>query len=156
MKKQVATTINLVDARKDALEQAKNGSIRPHGKLWGMDVFSWNNPDMTACVSTIHAFPFPVLLIGQENIIHELLSQDETIKSNVHAFFIWEMHEVTKSTSLNLTDGHASFVVDTTELLLEALTKNKLQRGVVLHLADGKDASFYQNEFQRLLLIQQT
>jgi len=58
----------LIDARKDALKQINHGCIRAHGKLWGMDVFSWGNPEFELVASMIDSFPFPVIWVGNKDI----------------------------------------------------------------------------------------
>lgn len=77
----------LLDARKDALANAELTSIRPHGKLWGMDVFSWYKPNIHVLTNTIHAFPFPVIWVGNSEDIKVALNEDSTLKSNINAAF---------------------------------------------------------------------
>ncbi len=73
----------LLQARRDALEQLKFGSMRSHGKLWGMDVFSWPNPEMDLLATTIHSFPFPVIWIGAAKGMLECLDRHPEIGVNL-------------------------------------------------------------------------
>lgn len=71
----------LLQARAEALQQAERQALRPLGKLWGMDVFSWYNPSVYELSSTIQAFPFPVYWLGTAQMIQEMAGVDpETLR----------------------------------------------------------------------------
>jgi len=59
----------LLDARKAALHEQIHGKIRAHGKLWGMDVFSWANPSGDSVATTIESFPYPVIWIVNQDLL---------------------------------------------------------------------------------------
>ena len=63
----------LLEARQEGLRNAENSSIRPHGKLWEMDVFSWYKPNIHVLANTIHAFPFPVIWVANSSDIIEAI-----------------------------------------------------------------------------------
>jgi hypothetical protein len=67
---------SLLQAREEALRSAEMRSLRPLGKLWGMDVFSWYAPSVYEVSATIGAFPFPVLWLGNEALVNELAQVD--------------------------------------------------------------------------------
>lgn len=49
-------------ARKAGLEEVNtNYALCPHGKVAGMDVFSWVNPDIDALNATIASMPYKVI-----------------------------------------------------------------------------------------------
>lgn len=66
----------LLQARSEALKNAELNSLRPLGKLWGMDVFSWYNPSVYELSATVQTFPFPVFLLGTEKLVKELATVD--------------------------------------------------------------------------------
>ncbi len=39
-------------------------SLRSHGKLFGMDAFSWHNPNISVLAKTIESFPFKTIWLG--------------------------------------------------------------------------------------------
>ena len=52
----------LKQARETGLEEVKmNAALCPHGKVAGMDVFSWVNPDIEALNAMIAAMPYKVI-----------------------------------------------------------------------------------------------
>lgn len=73
----------LLDARKEALKHINHGTIRAHGKLWGMDVFSWGNPEFELVKSMIESFPFPVIWVGNKDIFDWCGEHHPSIWSNI-------------------------------------------------------------------------
>jgi hypothetical protein len=63
---------SLLEARAEALRAAERKSLRPLGKLWGMDVFTWYDPHVTELSATISTFPFPVFWLGNARLVREL------------------------------------------------------------------------------------
>ena len=58
--------------------QTKSSPMRPQGKLWGMDVFTWINPEPGALLNTLESFPFKVLWMGGVEEVSAILSTDES------------------------------------------------------------------------------
>lgn len=81
---------NLLDAREQTLRTINHRAIRPHGKFWGMDVFSWANPVGEELAATIHAFPFPIIWIGNEDILNWMNSNEPDIWSNVKTVIVYD------------------------------------------------------------------
>ena len=60
--KEIAKIENsILQARKEGLLKASDTTMNSHGKLWGMDVFSWINPNPVVLSATMESFPFPIL-----------------------------------------------------------------------------------------------
>lgn len=144
---QIKTKHNLLEVRKEALEQAIHGSIRPHGKLWGMDVFSWENPTAEMIASTIHSFPFPVVWLGDSQLLTSVVEYDASILSNIHAVVSYEG-------KLDMsTFQEVGFVSEQTDVqqALQKMSEFRLKRGVVLFCHSGTDSEFYKNAFKTFL-----
>ncbi len=73
----------LLSARQETLQKLQTTAMRPHGKLWGLDVFSWLEPDMELLANTIHSFPFQVVWISNKEILEGVVAADPQILSNV-------------------------------------------------------------------------
>lgn len=80
----------LLKARKESLHQMNATSMRPHGKLWGMDVFSWFHPDPELIANTLHSFPFPVIWIANGADIIQALKEEELVLNNLHAVVAYD------------------------------------------------------------------
>jgi hypothetical protein len=75
----------LIDFRKESLKRLNTTTMRSHGKLWGMDVFSWFLPDPELMTNTLTAFPFQVIWLANEVDIVRTISDDERVIKNLHA-----------------------------------------------------------------------
>jgi hypothetical protein len=84
------TEDRLLEARRESLHQLNESSIRPHGKLWGMDVFSWFNPTPSLIANTLHSFPFPAIWIGNGAVIAKTLADDESLVNNLSALISYD------------------------------------------------------------------
>lgn len=80
----------LLESRRESLKQLNNGSMRSHGKLWGMDVFSWSNPDPGIIANTLQSFPFPVIWIGNGSDIVSALKEEELVLNNLQAVITYD------------------------------------------------------------------
>jgi hypothetical protein len=92
MEKKLTTSVEeqLLNARRSALEASENGSLRPLGKLWGMDVFAWVNPNPGMIANTIHSFPFEVIWMGNESDMYATLGQDNTLCENLNSVIVYD------------------------------------------------------------------
>lgn len=82
MNTKITVDNRLLAAREEGLRHAEMHSLRPLGKLWGMDVFSWYNPSVTELSATMVTFPFPVFWLGNQQLINELAQVDpEALRS---------------------------------------------------------------------------
>lgn len=82
--------INLLQSREESLRMLLEQPLRPHGKLWGMDVFTWANVTPINLVATIHAFPFKVVWVGGCSEILRAIYEDMAICSNLQKIIIHE------------------------------------------------------------------
>jgi hypothetical protein len=80
----------LLEARRESLHQLNESSIRSHGKLWEMDVFSWFNPSPSLIANTLHSFPFPAIWIGNGTVISKVLAEDELLLNNLSAIISYD------------------------------------------------------------------
>jgi hypothetical protein len=82
----------LLEARRKSLERMNSTAMRSHGKLWGMDVFSWFLPDSELIANTLSAFPFPVIWIGNKSDMLATLQGEEIDLSNMQAVICFDAH----------------------------------------------------------------
>lgn len=145
------TEYNLLEARKEALNQVANGSIRPHGKLWGMDVFSWENPNVETIASTIHSFPFPIVWLGDAQLLTTIVEHDASVLSNIHAVVSYDG----KLDTTTFQDVELLSEQTDVQQALQKMNEFRLKRGVVLFCHSGIDSEFYKNAFKTFLGLHQ-
>lgn len=140
----------LLEARAEALKNAESQSLRPLGKLWGMDVFTWVNPSVNELAATIHSFPFPVYLFAPARLIIEFaMVDDETLK-----LVSWigqydkNISEIDASISSEIVQFSATNSVSET---IDLMRLYRMDRHIVLFVATGNDWMSKINEFEEFV-----
>jgi hypothetical protein len=130
----------LLQARVQGLQQQERGSLRPHGKLWGMDVFSWYNPALGELENTMSSFPAPVLWLGNEKDILALFEMDHSALSNLHLVCTHDKGGFAQAFPVERMDS-LPIVLGTKELrdALELMRALKEKHGVLLFTASGEN-----------------
>lgn len=152
--KKVDQQDQLLQARKESLEAAERMALRPLGKLWGMDVFTWYKPGVTELAATISTFPFPVFWLSNEEIVREMALVDpETLRTvqwcaqfdnpqlSIPSDIIPQMPLVTGTESL--------------EDALEFLKKNKKARHILLFTVQGNEWKTKMEIFENFVRLHQ-
>lgn len=80
----------LLEARKQALEESRFGKLQAHGKLWGMDVFSWPNPNLELLATTLDSFPFQVVWFGSSLLFQSCNEIDERVWINIDSIIAYD------------------------------------------------------------------
>lgn len=147
-------TDRLLEARQEALSQFKEGTIRPHGKLWGMDVFSWANPNPELVASTIDSFPFPVTWIGEKELFDWVAVNHPEIWDTIESVVAYN------SPGLYLTEEHYKKIqtVVGAQNVQDALTLfNGIhgKSGVLLFTSSGLEWERINNEFTAFVKMHQ-
>ncbi|MFM6934513.1 MAG: hypothetical protein ACKOXP_03655 [Flavobacteriales bacterium] len=73
----------------DALRKPKESSIRAHGKLKGLDVFSWMQPDQTALVNFMESIPTPIIWVGNPAEMEAVLSAHPDLASKIQSMLAY-------------------------------------------------------------------
>jgi hypothetical protein len=93
------------------------GAMRSHGKLWGMDCFSWFNPEVDALNAAIQHFHSPVICLINTSLLNELLSVHTSWMKNIDVICTIDDH--LDQLNLEKLENGATIFVNST--LLEAL-----------------------------------
>lgn len=130
----------LLAARSEGLQQQEAGSLRPHGKLWGMNVFSWYNPVLDELENTMTSFPAPVLWLGNEKEVLGLFDMDRTGLTNLHLVCTHDKGGFAQAFPVDRMDA-IPVVLGTKELkdALELTRALKKKQGVLLFTASGEN-----------------
>lgn len=83
--KEIALIENsILQARKEGLLKAGDSTMQSHGKLWGMDVFSWLNPKPAVLSATMDSFPFPIFWISSFPERNEVMDLNFALTNKIH------------------------------------------------------------------------
>lgn len=128
----------LLEARAEALKNAESQSLRPLGKLWGMDVFTWVNPSIYELSATLSAFPFPVFLLAPFHVLNEIALVDcETLKL---VQWIGQYDNPPSQLDPTISGDFLQFsVTDSVASTIDLLRINQCERHIVLFIAAGNE-----------------
>ncbi len=140
----------LLEARNEGLNKAKELTLRPHGKLWGMDVFSWYQPNVHLLTNTIHSFPFPVVWIGNAADINNAIEEDFDVCVQLNSVVTFD------NSLLNLSDEALNKIpnvagVSSLSDALILLKTFKKKNSVFLFSASGEDWEENKKTFEEFL-----
>jgi hypothetical protein len=144
----------LLEARKESLKQLNSTAMRPHGKLWGMDVFSWFHPEAELVANTLHSFPFPVIWIANGDDIIAALHEEELVVNNLHALIAYDSSifdlENSWLKNINIVAGTASI-----SEAFQLLNVFKAPHKVLLFTASGANWEEDKQSFEEFLKLVQ-
>ena len=89
------TQEDLLRARKEGLEQwREQTSMKAHGKVYGMDTFSWLNPPTEGLINVISSFPFSVLWLSGYAQAKEGLELNLGLHRNLNTMIIYDQTQL--------------------------------------------------------------
>ena len=86
----INSALQLLQARKEALDRMNRTSMRPHGKVFGMDVFTWFDYQLDDLVNTILSFPYPVHWIAKKNEVFVATNQSNDIIEKIDTVALYD------------------------------------------------------------------
>ncbi len=154
-KLKVNTDGRLLEARNEGLKKMKESTLRPQGKLWGMDTFSWYQPNVNLLANTLHAFPFPIVWIGNSEDIYSTLDDDPSVCCQLKTIITFDNAQInTPIDALNKIDNIVC--VQTLKDAFAMLKSFKLKNAVLLFSASGENWREGKEEFEFFLSMHQT
>lgn len=142
----------LLEARKESLKNLHSTSMRSHGKFWGMDVFSWVNPNPGLIANTIHSFPFPVIWVGNALDIMDTLTEEEMILGNLHSIIAFDSNVFTlKDSWLNGVNNCAG--TNSVEDAFQFVKLFKASQTVLMFSSSGENCEQANSAFEELIKL---
>jgi len=148
------TSNPLIQAREESLKKMSKTSIRPHGKLWGMDVFSWYEPSTELLANTLHTFPFPIVWVGNYETVNDTLKLDETLTANIDTLLFHDSSKLHLSVEKWLGLKNIAAVKDLNDAL-RLLPSFKRKNSVLFFTAEGENWEDAKRAFDNFLSIHQ-
>lgn len=130
----------LLQAREQGLKQGKQvDAMQAHGKILGMDTFSWMNPQVDMLATLLSSFPFSILWIGTHGQIDQCMRLYPELSGNIETILIHD----TSSLGLNksaLEKINTIACVDGVEHAFEFVKSMKLKKGVLMYTNENETA----------------
>jgi hypothetical protein len=150
--KEIAQIENsILQARKEGLLKAGDSSMQSHGKLWGMDVFSWVNPKPAVLSATMDSFPFPIFWISSSLERNEVLKVNIELNAKIHFSVLLDSENSTNDL-LVLNNG---VVVSTLNEAFDQINTLKIKPSILLFTYSKSDWEYQKNRFNDYLSMAQ-
>lgn len=132
----------------------KTQSLQSHGKLWGMDVFSWFVPATFELENTLHSFPFPVIWFCSETEFKRLIAQHPDWMAIIKVLCVYDALDASLISSCE-DQIELAIITQTLEEALEKLKILKTPRGVFLFTAAGENWKAHKQIFDAFITLHQ-
>ncbi|HIP32497.1 MAG TPA: hypothetical protein EYG86_07035 [Crocinitomicaceae bacterium] len=143
----------LLQSRKEGLQDALQvNSMRAHGKVLGMDTFSWINPQLDALTSALASFPFDIVWAGSHEQIVKCLSMQPELATSIETIIVHD------KAILNLEKETLNKVknivcLEGTKHALELIKAMKKEKCALLFSTMGTNAKNDKEEFEQFISL---
>lgn len=136
----VSSEEQLLDARKKGLNEAQQvNAMQVHGKVLGMDSFSWVNPQIDMLATFLSSFPFSMVWAGSHDQIKWCLEQFPELATKMESVIVCDRALLdTDSALLEKLSNVAC--VEGTDHALEFVKTMKPSKGGFLFTTSGGNA----------------
>ena len=86
----INSALQLLQARKEALDQINRAPMRAHGKVLGKDVFTWFDYKIDDLVNTILSFPYPVHWIAKKGEVKQAFKHSKSLVEKFRTIAIYD------------------------------------------------------------------
>jgi len=137
---------------KDAISVAQSSgslcsgdtTLQSHGKLLGMDAFSWHNPNIAVLDKTIESFPFRTVWLGNASEVNEYIDKYDEGGSKVEQYLIYgALKDMVKK------QEHITYF-ESVSKVIQNLDDFTLQPGILLFTASDSDSPYSMKYFSSL------
>jgi hypothetical protein len=141
----------LLEARERGIQEALQvNAMCAHGKVLGMDTFSWINPQVDMLATVIESLPFNIIWIGNHAQIKTCLETHPDTINTIHTLIVQD------DTSLNVDRTSLEAIqsvtcVKGTQVALEFVKPIKQQKSAFLFTAEGPTAKAQKDMFEQFI-----
>lgn len=143
----------LLQLRKDGLQTATQiNAMNAHGKILGMDTFSWINPQIDALASALKSFPFKVIWVGNSQEIENCLHLFPDSTNSIDTVIIQDKAELNlgKESFWNIS---SIFCLEHSQESLNLLKNVKKEKSIFLYTTSGKKTSENKSIFNEFISL---
>ncbi|MBT5933476.1 MAG: hypothetical protein HOH34_09065 [Flavobacteriales bacterium] len=138
--------IAIAKAQEIASLGSSETALQSHGKLFGMDAFSWHNPNISVLEKTIESFPFRTVWLGNTSEISAYINSYDTDGKKLERYIVFgECEDIVKD------QNHIEHFSNLTKSI-DALKDYSFSPGVLLFTTSDSDSEYAMNYFSSLFL----
>lgn len=123
----INSALQLLQARKEALDRMNRTPMRPHGKVLGKDLFTWFDYQIEDLVSTLTSFPYPIHWIAKKADVEAAfgLSKDLAEKMETIALYDSAKFEIDNQFADQITNCISTDSMEGTLSMMRAIEQSK-------------------------------
>ena len=143
----------LLQAREEGLQElTKANAMRAHGKVLGMDTFSWINPQIDNLATVLKSFPFTVIWVGSHDQVKACLENYPELADNVETVIIHDRSVLNLNREILRTIKNIACIDGTTEAL-EMSKSLKIKKGVLLYTTNCIEPKKDKEDFEQFITL---
>lgn len=148
---QKITEEQLLSARARGLRDSRDlYAMKAHGKMAGMDVFSWINPDLDGLGAVLTSMPFKIIWLASKEQVENLLGVNENALENVESLVIYDAAKLNSDFNWLNAKTYVS-CVDSVPDALELLSSLKGRERVFLYTLPVDNWTLIKNRIEMKL-----
>lgn len=119
----INSALQLLQARKEALDRINRTPMRPHGKVLGKDVFTWFDYAIEDLVNTLLSFPFPIHWVAKKADVEAAFhfSKELPEKMETVALYDTAVFQLTDASSVQIKNCIATNSITDTLTMVRAV-----------------------------------
>ena len=142
---------DLLELRNEGRKEAfAINAMRAHGKIVGMDTFSWINPNIDQLTSVLSSFPFRIIWIATQKQLRHCLDIQPSISKNIETVIIHDTNisDLNEEEFFNIKN---IITVSNTKEALQLINTVRKGKCAFLYSTEGNNAKQDKEEFEQFI-----
>lgn len=149
----VSSEEQLLQARERGLQEAQEvNAMNAHGKVLGMDTFSWINPQIDMLSTVIDSLPFNIIWVGNHEQIKNCLELHPNIIENIQTVIVQDDTLLNADRKL-INEIENVVCIEGTSFALEFIKTMKQAKSAFLFTAEGPNAKEQKEKFEQFISL---
>lgn len=149
----LSTEEQLLQARERGIQEAQQvNAMNAHGKVLGMDTFSWINPQIDMLATVIESLPFNIIWVGNHTQIKACLEIHSNTIDNIQTLIIQDKTALNVDRNI-LHEIQNIVCIEGTMTALEFVKTMKKRKSAFLFTADGNNAKEQKEMFEQFISL---
>jgi len=137
----INSALQLLQARKEALDHINKVQMRPHGKIMEKDLFTWFGNSVDDLIQTISSFPDPIHWVAKKNEVLQVLEEKEELLTKLGSIIVYDSAQfsIPEKWIKNLPTHIAVSTMEDALILSVALPRQKSVMLITGNTKDGEE-----------------
>jgi hypothetical protein len=145
----INSALQLLQARKEALDRINKVQMRPHGKILEKDLFTWFGNSIDDLIQTISSFPDPIHWVAKKNEVLQVLDEKEGLLEKIGSIIVYDSPKfaIPEKWVKHLPTYIAVSTMEDALIMAVTLPRQKSVMLITGSISDGNENESYINDF---------